>query len=95
VSGLGRHVLLTFGIDPEVAPTLEEVFAVRTERVGMVRSYLDSVTQADLDATREPGDPGWPPPEPRAAVDCLQVLLNEEWAHHQFAVRDLAVIEQF
>ena len=24
---------------------------------------------------------------------CLRVILNEEWEHHRFAVRDLDVIE--
>jgi len=84
----------TFGIDPDAAPTVAEVFAVREERLGMVRSYLDNVTQTELDRSREPGASGWPPPDPRTALDCLQVIFNEEWAHHQFAVRDLALIEQ-
>ena len=84
----------TFGIDPAAAPTLDEVLEVRAVRLGMVRSYVDSVTQADLDAAREPGTPGWPPPAPRTGLACLQVILNEEWAHHQFAIRDLATIEQ-
>ena len=83
-----------FGIDPTVAPTLDEVLEVRAERLGMVRSYLDTATAADLETTREPGTPGWPAPPPRKALDCLQVLLNEEWAHHQFAIRDLAIVEQ-
>ncbi len=84
----------TFGIDPSANPSLDEIYQVRAERVSMVRTYLDTVTQADLDAMREPGVPGWPPPAPRSALSCLQVLLNDEWAHHQFAVRDLAIIEQ-
>jgi hypothetical protein len=84
----------TFGIDPAAAPTVDEVLEVRAERLGMVRSYVDSVTQADLDATREPGTPGWPSPAPRPALQCLQVIFTEEWAHHQFAIRDLAIIEQ-
>jgi hypothetical protein len=84
----------TFGIDPDAAPTLAEVFDVRAERLGMVRSYLETVTQADLDTARKPGSPGLPPPAPHSALYCIQVLLNEEWAHHQFAIRDLSVIEQ-
>jgi uncharacterized protein YjbI with pentapeptide repeats len=84
----------TFGIDPTADPSVDEVYALRAERLAMVRSYLDTVTQADLDAVREPGTPGWPPPAPRSALSCLQVILNDEWAHHQFAVRDLAIIEQ-
>jgi len=83
----------TFGIDVNASPTLEEVLQVRAERIEMVRTYLDSVTQADLDTLRQPAIPGWPPPAPRPAIDCLRVVFNEEWAHHQFAIRDLAVIE--
>lgn len=84
----------TFGIDIAADPTLNEILAVRSERLAMVQSYLDTVTEADLEAVRENDTPGWPPPAPRKALDCLQVLLNEEWTHHQFAVRDLAIIEQ-
>jgi hypothetical protein len=27
-------------------------------------------------------------------LKCLQVILNEEWQHHRYAVRDLAVLEK-
>ena len=27
------------------------------------------------------------------AKHCLHVVLNEEWQHHRYAVRDLAVLE--
>jgi hypothetical protein len=37
---------------------------------------------------------GRPPPAERTAVKCLQVILNDEWAHAQFASRDLAILEQ-
>ncbi len=36
---------------------------------------------------------GFPPDEERSTLDCLLVLLNEEWAHHGFAVRDLDVLD--
>jgi hypothetical protein len=26
-------------------------------------------------------------------LDCLHVLLDEEWAHHQFCVRDLDALD--
>ncbi len=34
-----------------------------------------------------------PPEEERSTLDCLRVILDEEWAHHGFAERDLAVLE--
>jgi len=50
--------------------------------------------EAELDRVREPNlAPGWPPPAPRTAIDCLHVIFNEEWTHHQFALRDLAIID--
>ena len=33
---------------------------------------------------RTPGD---------AVLECLHVVLNEEWAHHGFCVRDLDLLE--
>ena len=42
-----------------------------------------------------PWDPPDLPPERRARViDCFRVVFREEWWHHQFARRDLAVIER-
>jgi hypothetical protein len=84
-----------FGIDPSVSPSFDEVMAVREGRLATVRDFLASVTQDELDRQRPPNPaPGFPPPAARTAIECLRVLLNEEWAHHQFAIRDLAVIEE-
>jgi hypothetical protein len=84
----------TYGIDSDADPTFEQVLEVRAQRIAHVRALLAGITQDDLDRVREPNPaPGWPPPAPRPAIECLHVLFNEEWAHHQFAVRDLAVIE--
>jgi hypothetical protein len=83
----------TFGIDPGAAPSYEDVVVVRAERMAAVRAFVETVTQEDLDRVREPNPaPGWPPPAPRTATACLRVILSEEWAHHQFALRDLALI---
>lgn len=83
-----------FGIDPSASPSFDEVLAVREGRLATVREFLASATQAELDRERPPNPaPGFPPPAPRTAIQCLRVLLNEEWAHHQFAIRDLATID--
>lgn len=38
-----------------------------------------------------PAGPGWPPyAAGKAVLECLHVVLNEEWEHHGFCVRDLA-----
>ena len=84
----------TFGIDSAAQPGYPEVVALRQERLAAVRDFLATVTQEELDRERSPNlAPGWPPPAARTATQCLRVILNEEWAHHQFAVRDLAAIE--
>ncbi len=82
------------GLDTSAAPSYADVLTVRNERFDRLRRFLDDVTQEELDRIRQP-DPvaGWSPPRPRTATACLHVIFEEEWAHHQFAVRDLAVIE--
>lgn len=85
----------TYGIDPTLTPSYEQVVEVRAGRMAQVRTFLQAVTQDELDLTREPNlAPGWPPSAPRITTSCLHALFNEEWAHHQFAVRDLAALRR-
>jgi hypothetical protein len=84
-----------FGIDAAADPTLEEILEVRAERIADLRAYLADVTQGELDRVRGPNAaPGCPPPGERTAVQCLQVIFSDEWAHVQFANRDLALLEE-
>jgi len=84
-----------FGIDESAAPTLGEILAVRAERIADLRAYLAEVTQEELDRVRGPNTAiGCPPPAERTAVECLQVIFSDEWAHVQFANRDLAILEE-
>jgi len=40
-----------------------------------------------------PAGPGWPPyARGKSVLQCVQVVLNEEWAHHGFCVRDLDLL---
>jgi uncharacterized damage-inducible protein DinB len=80
------------GLDPTAHPTLAEILEVRTAQAAEISERLDSLTDEDLD---RPGvrtdEPGWPiDPTDETVLGCLQVLLDEEWWHHQFCVRDLA-----
>jgi hypothetical protein len=73
-----------------VAPSYAEVLEVRAGRVAMVRGFLASVTSDELAGTRRnPHDPECQ----ETILSCLHVILNEEWEHHRFAVRDLDAIE--
>jgi hypothetical protein len=81
--------------DREVRPSLDEALALRLERSGQVREFLATLTAEQLASHTEPEDgAGWPPSESFPVRQCLDVLLNEEWWHRQFAERDLAVLEE-
>jgi hypothetical protein len=84
----------TFGIDTAARPTFDEVLTARADRVAMLDAYLDTVTQQDLDRLGDPNPaPGLPPPAQRTPITCLHVIFSDEWLHHQFATRDLTLIE--
>ncbi len=71
-------------------PSWSEVLEVRAGHVAMVRDFLAAVTADELDATRR--NP-WGPEHLETVRSCLHVILNEEWEHHRYAVRDLDAIE--
>lgn len=78
-------------------PSYDEVLAVRAERQAMVREHLAQVSAAEL---AEPRRNPWAPPDPdgtgergESVLSCLHVVLQEEWEHLRFAVRDLDVID--
>ena len=72
-------------------PPYAEVLDVRAGHVAMVRDYLATVTPEVLDETRP--NP-WAPEHEVTVSGCLRVILNEEWEHHRYAVRDLDTIEK-
>ena len=73
-----------------VTPPYAEVLQVRAGRIAMVRDFLATVTSEVLAAPRKnPHDPG----RQETTRSCLHVILNEEWEHLRYAVRDLDAIE--
>lgn len=70
-------------------PTYAEVLAARADRTGMVHNFLAIVTAEQLD---EPRQNPWAPEYPETVRSCLHTILEEEWEHHRYAVRDLAAI---
>ena len=81
---------------PDTGPSLEEVLPVRDSRAARVRAHLATLSEDELRVrVGGPWDPPDLPHERRARViDCFRVVFREEWWHHQFATRDLAVIER-
>jgi len=83
-----------FGIDPDLRPPLDDVLAARRNRQQQVRDHVRALDDEGLAATIPThGLHGFPPDEQRSTLDCLRVIFDEEWAHHGFAVRDLAVLD--
>lgn len=64
----------------------DEVLAVRAEHQAMVRAYLATLTDEALAGTRPHP---WAGDHQITVLHCLHVVLNEEWEHQRFAVRDL------
>ncbi|WP_151084402.1 DinB family protein [Nocardioides cynanchi] len=73
-----------------VDPTYDDVLEARADRVAMVRDFLAAVTADELDAVhRNPHDPS----HSETTRSCLHVILEEEWEHHRYAVRDLDALD--
>ena len=71
-------------------PSYAEVLEVRAGRVAMVRDFLATVTADVLAAPRKnPHDPE----RQETTLSCLHVILEEEWEHLRYAVRDLDAIQ--
>jgi hypothetical protein len=82
------------GLDPAAAPSLDEVLAVRAEQSAELEAWLATVSREHLqEPAPVPDGPGWPPyARGRSVRQCLGTVLDEEWAHHRFCVRDLAIL---
>ena len=81
--------------DRAVRPSLDEVLAVRHDRVAGVRELLAGLTDEKLAGHTEPVEgPGWPEPRSYPVRKCLLVVLNEEWEHRHYAERDLTALEK-
>lgn len=79
-------------LDRHARPTLDEVLAIRRERQAMVRAVIDRLTDEQLAGKVTRTEPGWPQEENFPVIECLRIVLNEEWEHRNFAERDLAVL---
>lgn len=80
--------------DRAARPSLDEVLAVRHDRMATVRRVVDGLTDESLAGDTTPVEgPGWPEPGSYPVRECLLTVLNEEWQHRLYAERDLAVLE--
>lgn len=88
-----RDEAIALGIDLDVRPSLDEVLEVRAERLALVRSIVEGLTDGGMARMRvQPPAPGYPE-EDRTVGECLRVVMTEECEHRRYATRDLAVLE--
>jgi len=80
--------------DREAQPSLDEVLTVRRERQAMVAQVMESLTDERLATAVTRTEPGWPQLENFPVMECLHIVLNEEWEHRLYAERDLAAVEK-
>jgi hypothetical protein len=83
----------SIGIDADANPSLDEVLAVRRERMDAVKETIDRVTPEELERICQPPDLTGHPQEATSVLHCLHVILDEEWEHSRYANRDLAILE--
>ena len=80
--------------DRAARPTLDQVLALRADRMATVRQVIADLTDEQLAGRTAPvPEPGYPEPESFPVRRCLQAILSEEWQHRLYAERDLAALE--
>ncbi|MEJ3657314.1 DinB family protein [Actinomycetes bacterium KLBMP 9759] len=79
--------------DLDARPGLDEVLALRADRMATVRRVVDGLTEEGLAASTEPVEgPGYPDARSYPVAECLGTVLNEEWHHRLYAERDLDLL---
>lgn len=83
----------SLGLDYEATPSLDEVLAVRRECMDAVKETMATLTSDELERVCVPPETPGHPTEACSVLQCLHVILDEEWEHSRYANRDLAVLE--
>jgi uncharacterized protein YjbI with pentapeptide repeats len=81
------------GIDPAAEPSFDQVLEVRRGHLDQVRQTIADLTADELERVCQPPQTPGHPNRPCTVLECLHVVLNEEWEHHRYAVRDLTILE--
>lgn len=84
---------VSWGLDPAADPSLDDIVTVRAERMDEVKQTIATVTPEELQRVCTPPPAPGHPTRPHSVLACLHVILNEEWEHNQYAVRDLRALE--
>jgi len=95
--GLGGSWLTSprrWGLDPDADPSVDQMLALRRERMDEVRDAVVRATPKELERNCIPPDSPGHPRKDHTVLECLHVILKEEWQHHRYAIRDLEVLEK-
>lgn len=82
------------GLDRAANPGLDEVIATRDRQTAELDRWLATATADELTRPAQvPDGSRWPAyTRDKSVLQCLHVVLDEEWAHHGFCVRDIALL---
>ncbi len=81
--------------NPDARPSLDEILAVRADRMATVAQVLNELTDERLEEmTRPVLEPGYPESESFPVRRCLGAVVTEEWLHRGYAERDIAALER-
>lgn len=76
------------GLDLAATPTVAEAMAVRDDRIARVREFIETVSADDFDRAIDILENG-----PHPLIECLYTVFEEEFWHHRYVRRDLALLE--
>jgi hypothetical protein len=76
------------GLDYELAPSLDDVLAIRADRATRLSDFLESVAAADLSRPADVLENGANP-----LHECIFTVFEEEFWHNRYARRDLALLQ--
>ncbi len=83
----GAEELQEHSFDLDARPSLDEVLALRNERMARIDELLRTASEDDLARTVTNPNGGT-----TSVGACVRVVLREEWAHNRYANRDLDVL---
>jgi len=76
------------GLDLDAYPSSDAVLTARDRANNRVRTFLAGIDPSDLERACAPLGGEF------SVLGAVQNVIFEEWAHHEYVVRDLAVLER-
>jgi hypothetical protein len=76
------------GLDPDLAPSFDEVLRSREQRMNLVGDVIARTTPDDLNRTCTPRGRRF------TTLGAIQNVIFEEWAHNRYAMRDLDALDR-